>query len=229
MHSAYATLDNPTWHALNTLQRHLGERGALSGRYLPDVAPFASVIEPSPEAFDTLHDLIPHDGQVAIQTLAPLPALRNLVASEIGTLVQMVAPGAPLASDDTDLQPLETADIPAMLQLTASARPGPFGPRTIEMGRYLGVRDNGRLIAMAGERMRLDGFTEISAVCVDEAYRGRQLAGRMINALRRDILSRGAIPFLHVLSSNVSAIALYERLGFETRQGFFLSGLRRGV
>lgn len=95
------------------------------------------------------------------------------------------------------------------------------------MGRYIGIRDQGKLIAMAGERMRLEGFVEISAVCVDDGYRGRGLAGRLVNVLRREILLRGDIPFLHVLDDNAPALALYRRLGFENRQAFLLYRLDR--
>ncbi|MNR28329.1 putative acetyltransferase [compost metagenome] len=91
------------------------------------------------------------------------------------------------------------------------------------MGRYIGMRAQGRLVAMAGERMHPAGHVEISAVCVDDDWRGKGLAGRLMQRLQRDILQRGESPFLHVLSDNRNAIALYERLGFALRQTFSLS------
>jgi predicted GNAT family acetyltransferase len=94
------------------------------------------------------------------------------------------------------------------------------------MGNYIGIRDQGRLIAMAGERMRLDGYVEISAVCVDEAWRGKGLAGRLMKILRSQIEQRGETPFLHVFCDNLSAIGLYERLGFAVRRTFHLSRVK---
>jgi ribosomal protein S18 acetylase RimI-like enzyme len=91
------------------------------------------------------------------------------------------------------------------------------------MGNYIGVRDRGRLIAMAGERMCVDGHVEISAVCVDEDYRGNGLAGGLVKVLRRGIEQRGEAPFLHVFSDNISAIRLYDRLGFQLRRTFYLT------
>ncbi|SAL86125.1 GCN5-related N-acetyltransferase [Caballeronia terrestris] len=110
-----------------------------------------------------------------------------------------------------------------MLDLVQRTKPGPFGRRTGEMGSYIGMRDRGRLIAMAGERMRVDGYAEISAVCVDDDYRGKGLAGRLVNVLRKEIERRSETPFLHVFSDNTSAIGLYQRLGFELRRTFHLT------
>ncbi|KPA91227.1 putative acyltransferase [Pseudomonas asplenii] len=215
-------LDNPTWHALTGRQRELGEGGCLARRYLPAVSPFAAVASPSPEAFQALGRLIGETGPVLMQTISTCPPLEALPVQALGEILQMVAIDPPASVDEKDLQCLGPADTAAMLQLAQQTRPGPFGQRTGEMGRYIGLRDQGRLIAMAGERMRLDGFIEISAVCVDEAYRGRGLAARLMNSLRRDILRRGDLPFLHVFSHNRSAVSLYRRLGFETRQVFSL-------
>ena len=109
-----------------------------------------------------------------------------------------------------------------MIALARRTNPGPFGLRTRETGQYLGLRDDGRLVAMAGERMRMPGHVEISAVCVDETHRGRGLAARLMNVLRQRIAARGETPFLHVRDDNTGAIALYERRGFVTRQRFVL-------
>ena len=105
-----------------------------------------------------------------------------------------------------------------MLELVARTEPGPFGPETYRMGRYLGIRRGGALIAMAGERLRPPGWTEISAVCTDPAFRGQGLAARLVGAVCAGIVQRGERPLLHVLASNQSAIALYERLGFVVRR-----------
>jgi predicted GNAT family acetyltransferase len=119
-------------------------------------------------------------------------------------------------ADDPEAVPLGVADVPDMLDLTSRAKPGPFFIRTIEMGTYLGIRRDGRLVAMAGERMRPEGWTEISAVCTDEAWRGQGLSTRLIRAVGAVIRARGDVPFLHATATN-PAIKLYERLGFQHR------------
>jgi predicted GNAT family acetyltransferase len=122
---------------------------------------------------------------------------------------------------------LDAGDVPDMLALVEVTHPGPFGPRTIELGEYIGVRRQGILVAMAGERMRLDGFTEISAVCVHPSCRGQGLAAELVSTLVRSIASRGETPFLHVFNSNRAAIELYLKLGFVLRRRVHLALLAR--
>jgi ribosomal protein S18 acetylase RimI-like enzyme len=109
-------------------------------------------------------------------------------------------------------------DVPEILDLVARTEPGPFLKRTIDLGTYLGIRDRGRLIALAGERLRPPGWTEISAVCTDPAYRGRGLATRLVRAVAAGIRERGDIPFLHAAADNADAIRLYESIGFTLRR-----------
>jgi predicted GNAT family acetyltransferase len=122
---------------------------------------------------------------------------------------------------------LGAKDIPDMLALVEATHPGPFGARTIELGQYIGVRRQGMLVAMAGERMRLDGFTEISAGCVHPSCRGQGLAAELISALARSIASRAETSFLHVFNSNRPAIDLYLKLGFVLRRHLHLAILAR--
>jgi ribosomal protein S18 acetylase RimI-like enzyme len=127
---------------------------------------------------------------------------------------------------DPDVVALGSDDVPPMLDLVARTEPGPFRVRTIEMGTYLGFVDDGRLIALAGERMHPDGWTEISAVCTDPRYRKRGLSTRLVRAVGYGIRARGEIPFLHARADNVSAIRLYESLGFTLRQRSVLTRVR---
>jgi predicted GNAT family acetyltransferase len=113
---------------------------------------------------------------------------------------------------------LDKRDVPDMLELIGRTKPGPFLPRTIELGDYLGIRRDGVLVAMAGERLHPPGWTEISAVCTDEEYRGQGLATRLVNAVGAGIVARGDTPFLHASSLNTNAIRLYEELGFSVRR-----------
>jgi predicted GNAT family acetyltransferase len=114
-----------------------------------------------------------------------------------------------------------------MLDLVAQTEPGPFLPRTIELGDYLGIRRGGALVAMAGERFRLDGWTEISAVCTEPAHRGQGLASRLVGALIAAIQLRSERVFLHVLATNTGAIRLYQELGFRIRQTATLTVVTR--
>lgn len=134
--------------------------------------------------------------------------------------------GQPAAPRAGTVVELGEDSVPEMLDLIARTRPGPFWPRTRELGRYLGVRENGVLVAMAGERLRPPGWTEISAVCTAPEARGRGYAGRLIRALIADIVTRGERPFLHVAEANDVAIARYERLGFVTRKPVTFRGFR---
>ncbi len=135
--------------------------------------------------------------------------------------------GACAAQPAAPIVALGVADVPEMLALARVTQPGPFGPRTAELGDYIGIRQRGVLVAMAGERMRIAGFTEISAVCVEAAYRGHGFAGGLVGSLVSSIAVRGEIPFLHVFSSNHAAIALYRKLGFALRRRMHFVALAR--
>ncbi len=121
------------------------------------------------------------------------------------------------AAPDPEAVRLGPADVPEMLDLVARTQPGPFLARTVELGTYLGIRRGGALIAMAGERLHPPGWTEISAVCTDPAFRGEGLATRLILAVAHGIRERGETPFLHTGAQNTNAIRLYESLGFRLR------------
>jgi len=222
------TLDNPAWSALGSKHSHLRQGGEFARRYHPTVSPFAALASHTPAAFQELHQLLGPDEQVALQTLGLLEPTGSLLAEHGGLLHQMIAL-QPVGGilDDKDVLPFSVTDAADMLHLAEKTKPGPFRTETYKTGRYIGIRDQGQLIAMAGERMRLDGYVEISAVCVDENYRGKGIAARLMQILRKDIEQRGDIPFLHVFDTNHSAIRLYEHLGFELRQVFQLYRIKR--
>jgi predicted GNAT family acetyltransferase len=222
--SEHDGLDRPIWSALTTMQAHLGQGDALARRYHPDVAPFAALAAETPAAYEALHQLLrPHE-QVALLSAEPMGPVDGLQTTHVGVIHQMIAPRRETEStDNQEVIRLGQADANDMLDLVQKTRPGPFGKRTVEMGNYIGIRHRGRLIAMAGERMRIEGYVEISAVCVDDDHRGKGHARRLVKVLQREIQQRGEIPFLHVFSDNISAIQLYERLGFQLRRTFQLN------
>jgi predicted GNAT family acetyltransferase len=143
-------------------------------------------------------------------------------------LVQMVGEDA-RGAHDPDVVTLGWADVPEMLELVRMTDPGPFLMRTIELGKYVGIRRDGALVAMAGERLHFDGWTEISAVCTAPRHRGQGLASRLVSTLVADIQHRSERVFLHVVTANVNAIRLYEGLGFRARRGRTISVLTRAT
>ena len=209
-------LDNAVWYSLTGPQRAFARGNACALRFDPEVAPFSALPDDaSDEAWAALAGVV-GPGRVAVLFRADTepPAAWNVEMSIAG--VQMVAPdygGAP----GNDIVELGAADVPDMLDLVERTRPGPFFARTYELGRYVGIRDNGRLVAMAGERLRCEGHTEVSAVCTDRDYRGLGYATRLVGDLVANISARGDTPFLHAAAENATAIHLYETLGFETR------------
>ncbi len=219
-------LENPAHAALSGVHSRFAQRRGRALRYAPDVAPFLAL--PSEASrIDWLDaiELIP-PGVVAarIDDGSPLPeALRVTHTFE---LVQMIGEHTSGAHDPEAIT-LGSGDVPEMLELVRLTEPGPFLQRTIELGRYVGIRRDGALVAMAGERLRFDGWTEISAVCTTRANRGHGLASRLVSTLVGDIQNRSEHVFLHVVTSNTNAIRLYEGLGFRARRHRTISVLTR--
>ena len=213
-------LDNPIWSALTTTRSNLSVGGELARCFPPAVSPLAGLRDNSPECHQALADLLPSEA-VAVLFLdkAPETFPTGLTQFRRLDIFQMVWSGTLPATEERDqtIQQLGPADVPEMVALTALTNPGPFGERTHEFGTYLGIRENGKLAAMAGERTRMPGFTEVSAVCTHPDFRGRGYAARLITEVMRYILERDEMPFLHVAAENVSAIRVYESLGFKKR------------
>jgi predicted GNAT family acetyltransferase len=214
-----AMLDHPIWSALASVHRPLAEGGALARRYPAAIAPFAAVVDETPQATAELRALAAA-APVVLFTRTPVGPIDGLAATFRGKGRQMIAVRAADTAALPDAAVLGAGDVPAMLELTALTKPGPFFPRTHELGRYIGIRVDGRLAAMAGERMRYDGFTEISAVCVHPDFRGRGYAQALVKTMMAWIAARGDTPMLHVFDENHGAIALYESLGFVGRAAF---------
>jgi predicted GNAT family acetyltransferase len=218
-------LDNPAWSALTSDHRPLSSGGALARRYDPAISVFAGMEAEAPEAYAELGSLLQGDGKAVLFTPQQLTPPGDFTITALGEGFQMVAQtvAPPVGAPAADFIRLTAEDVPEMQQLVELTKPGPFAPRTIELGQYLGVRENGTLAAMAGERMRFGEFVEISAVCVHPDHRGKQLAHKLMLELAARIMTEGRTPILHVFTSNSPAIALYEKLGFVIRQSFKVS------
>ncbi len=219
-------LDDPVRAALTGPHAHFAERDGDVLRYPSDVAPFLSLPDPPGPADWAAAAASAEPGAIALMVGADevsVPDDWEVVARIAG--VQMSAGGLTGVRDD-EAVPLTAADVPEMLDLVERTQPGPFLARTVEMGTYLGVRREGRLVAMAGERLRVPGWTEISAVCTDPAFRGQGLAGRLMLAVAAGIQARTDTPFLHAAATNTNAIRLYETLGFRLRRTVVFSVAR---
>lgn len=216
-------LDKVVWNALTGKQSRFALGDDRAVRYVDAVGRFAAVADYSPESFAALRPLVGASAAIALVTPDEVPAPAGLSVVRRATLLQMIWQGKPERPGELQYVDLGENDVPEMLALTELTEPGPFGPRTVELGRYLGVRNEGKLAAMAGERMQFEGFTEISAVCVDPAFRGRGYAAKLMKHLISDINARGETPFLHVFATNHAAIALYRALGFVDRRVMHLT------
>lgn len=218
-------LDNAVFAALTGPHAHLAQRRGRAVRYSAEVAGFAALADkPGPDDWTDLAALADNPEGVALTNYGA-EAPPDWTELSRFTVVQMTDEGVE-ARADRDVVRLTDEDVPGMLDLVARTKPGPFARRTIELGRYIGLREAGRLIAMAGERFRPPGWTEISAVCTAPEHRGRGLATRLMQALAYGIRERGETPFLHVASSNTKAIGLYETMGFAARRSVEVVVLR---
>ena len=222
-------LDRPVWNALTTRQAALARGDAHALRFEPAHGPFAAAADASPTSLTALADLIPEDGDlwtVEAQDM-PVPPAAEPVRTAI--LNQMVASDVAPAAPAFEIVPLTEADAPAMRALATLTEPGPFYASTHRLGDFVGVKQDGRLVAMAGERMKPTGFTEVSGVCTHPDHRGRGYANALMRTVARRILARGETPFLHVYASNTGAIALYETLGFRLRRAVVMTILTRSA
>ncbi len=218
-------LDRPVPASLAGAHARFARRLGRAVRYDPEVAPFVALDDPAdPRAWRDVAELLGPGERLLVQGLSDWPPEWAAVFSAEG--VQMVGHGVrPLS--DPEAVVLGPADVPEILELIARTEPGPFLPRTVELGSYLGIRRDGVLVAMAGERLRPPGWTEISAVCTLPEYRGQGLAGRLIRAVAAGIAARGETPLLHALASNTNAVRLYRGLGFELRRTVRFTQLER--
>jgi ribosomal protein S18 acetylase RimI-like enzyme len=220
-------LDNPVYSSLTGDHASLALGDGRARRYPRDVSPLTGLAEPTAEAFADLRALTEPGETVATVTIAPVvvPGDWELVGERwIDQMVLDAPAAAPAAAHE--LVELGAADATQMLALAQATQPGPFALGTVRMGRYLGIRDGERLVAMAGERMRPEGATEISAVCTDPAYTGRGYAKALMAPLIAAAVEAGRTPMLHVKTEN-GAKRLYERLGFRVRREMRLTIITR--
>jgi ribosomal protein S18 acetylase RimI-like enzyme len=221
-------LDNPIWSCLTTRHAHLARAAPSARRYPASISPIGAVAGDGGDHASALEAVVEvgDDFAVFARSVPELPpSWETLFASR---LLQMVrGDRTPLPEGDIDAVSLGAKDVPEMLALVELTKPGPFRTRTVELGNYIGIREDGRLIAMAGERLWVGDFHEVSAICTHPDAQRRGLARMLIARVANRILRAGETPFLHVEWTNKRAIDLYRALGFETRTELELLHTRR--
>ncbi len=221
-------LDNVIWKALTTRQANFAESFRDARRFSRDVTSLGAFHEPTDRGYESLAGLLGTGDTVALfleRPYKPRPGW-NLIADT--PLLQMVGKnGGVRAQSERDsasaIVELTPADSPEMVELAALTKPGPFASRTHQLGTYLGIRHEGKLVAMSGERLKVPGYTEVSAVCTHPEHTGKGYAGMLMLEVMRRIRQRGEVPFLHVRQDNLRAIDLYKRLGIAERTVLYLA------
>ena len=226
--SSVHPLDRPVWSVLTGRQSELSLALGSALRFAPDYGLFAATPDNSDQSMADLSALVAAHGDVALVEAEPPPPIPGVAVRTSAVCWQMVADEpnqvgtAAFAFED-----LTEADAPQMLALATLTAPGPFFARTHQLGRFVGAKVDGQLVAMAGERMRPPGHTEVSGVCTHPDHRGRGYAAGLMLEVAARIRSRGEIPFLHSYAHNTGAIALYQALGFDFRRELVMATLTR--
>ena len=221
-------LDRPIWHTLTTRHAALGEGGPLARRFRPTVNLFGAAADDSAEAQAALLALVPDAGSLGLVEAATPPALPGTRITFQAVLFQMLLdtplPPDPRTADWVDLGEADAGDMLALATLT---KPGPFFVETHRLGRFVGIRRDGRLVAMAGERMKVPGFSEVSAVCTHPDWRGHGFGSVVMRVVIDRILAAGEGVFLHAYPDN-PAVAMYRAMGFRVRREMTYTIVERG-
>ena len=212
-------LNRPVWDALSTRQSQFAVGGDLARRFSPDIGPLASARDDTPESLSALAELVPADGNIILLQADPIKLPSGIIAVKTAFGVQMLLDRLVPSDSEIDnrLEPLGDKDVTEMVALAKLTKPGPFETGTPRLSQFWGIKEKGRLAAMAGERMKHIGHSEISGVCSHPDFRGRGFARALSAAVAKKIIARGEVPYLHSYAENTSAIRLYESLGFEIR------------
>jgi ribosomal protein S18 acetylase RimI-like enzyme len=220
-------LDRPVWNALNTRHAALALGGDLAKRYAPPIHPFASSLDESPESLAALAAIAAPGETLMFLQAAEFVLPPGFAPTMTSFGVQMVAERRMPVMEDDRIAALGGADAADMLELATLTKPGPFTLKALSLGDFWGIRENGRLIAMAGERLKLDGLTELSGVATHPDFQGKGLGRLMTLYAAGRICAKGEQPFLHTYAANSVAIGLYESIGFRLRTRMNVAAIER--
>lgn len=216
-------LTNPVWHALHTVHSCFATGNSKLLKYPSDVLVLMGARDPEHTDLNETAGLFAAGSQVfMVGELPPVP--QNWSVTLDIECLQMVYQGCEYTDAETvdEIIRLGVHDAQEMLELVNRVQPGFYQLKTLQLGNYFGIRKAGVLVSMAGERLKLSGYTEISAVGTLPEYTGRGYARRLMSHLANNTIREGNIPFLHVRSNNSRAIRVYERLGYiESRKIHF--------
>lgn len=211
-------LDNPIWTALTTGNQHLSFGTAVAKYIKRDVGFFAAMQTNSAEGLEQIRTMLTTPGGIILFTPGAIAIPACWKVKVYRAIYQMTGETTKVvANDDSRVQPMTDEHIPAMLALTKLTQPGPFLQRTIDYGNYEGIHLDEQLAAMAGQRLRAENYTEVSAICTHPNHSGKGYGGLLLQRQVNAILAAGAIPFLHVYPEN-PAVRLYEKTGFRIRK-----------
>jgi ribosomal protein S18 acetylase RimI-like enzyme len=221
-------LDNPVWFSLSNKESRFNGGNEKVKYFQHDVAPFLAAQLWDAVDHKMMQETLPEDRKFYVLKPGQIQLPEGFDVHYTTPIYQMVCHRfQPYLLDNIVVTPLENKNVPAMIDLAWRTKPGPYLERTIEFGPYISIQENGLIASMAGERMHLEGMTEISAVCTEPAYLGRGYASHLMSLLCDQIIERGETPFLHVRADNERAIKSYERLGFSIRTEVFFAIIQR--
>jgi GNAT superfamily N-acetyltransferase len=229
-----ALLDNPILNSLRTGHSSLALTHGVARRFPAEIGPLSGVPDQSEESYEDLRALAGTRGVVALFLDEPPAPPPGWTLMRGGLLDQMVCDEPRqrrprLLPLEAEMRPLTAEDAHAMVALATLTEPGPFHLRTIELGAFFGIFHKCRLVAMAGQRLSLPVYIEVSAVCTHPDFRGRGYAPALMSTVMEHIFAHGKTPILHSFSSNAAAIAVYRGLGFAFRRSFHLAVLQNDL
>ena len=221
-------LENVIWQALTTRQAQFAEACGEARRFMREVTLLSAFSELSDRGYESLAEMVGLQGTAALFLDEPYADRKGWEVVATAPLLQMISDNGVAGHSDPafEIAELGLQDSAEMIELTSLTKPGPFGRRTHELGNYVGIRRNSKLVAMSGQRLQVPGYSEVSAVCTHPEHTGKGYAAALMLEVMRRIRNRGETPFLHVRGDNTRAIALYERLGFRIRKRGYYAVLR---